>query len=64
MWIDIEEIWFGLLMGKFRKFVTELSVLDIIVYVRVFGGGAGGGGGGGSGDGGGTRHIFWKKKKK
>ena len=29
--IDIKEIWLGLLMGKFRQLLTELSARDIIM---------------------------------
>ena len=31
MCIDIVEVWFGLLMDKFRKFFTELSARDTIM---------------------------------
>ena len=30
--IDIMEIWFGILMGKFRQFLTELSARDRYVF--------------------------------
>ena len=31
MCIDIMELWFGLLMGNFRQFLTELSACHMIV---------------------------------
>ena len=32
MCIDIVEIWFGIAMGKFRQFLTELSARNISLF--------------------------------
>ena len=32
MCIDIVEVWLGLLMGKFRQFLTELSAQDTPIF--------------------------------